>query len=122
MASTVQSRKAKGRKLQQHVRDRILEVFNSLEEDDVRSTSMGASGMDVLLSPKAQKEFPFALECKNQERLNLWESLKQATINTKQKLYPLLVFKRNRSKVYCVLEFEHLIELLKSYNNAERNS
>jgi hypothetical protein len=79
MAKSVQSRKAKGRRLQQHVRDRVLETFEQLEDGDVRSTSMGASGVDVLLSPLAQKLFPFAVECKNQERLNLWESLDQAT-------------------------------------------
>ncbi len=61
------SAKAKGRRLQQKVRDLILETFSELEEDDVRSTSMGASGEDVLLSPLARKKFPFSVECKNVE-------------------------------------------------------
>lgn len=66
-----QSCKAKGRKLQQRVRDLILENFEDLEQDDVRSTSMGAGGEDVLLSPKARKYFPFSIECKNQESLGI---------------------------------------------------
>jgi len=113
MAKSVQSRKAKGRRLQQHVRDKVLETFEQLEEGDVRSTSMGASGVDVLLSPLAQRLFPFAVECKNQERLNLWESLDQASKNSTEKSMPLLVFKKNSSKVYCTLEFEDLLKLLK---------
>lgn len=112
-ANSTQAKKAKGRRLQQYVRKVILENFKDLEEDDVRSTSMGASGMDVLLSPKAQKTFPFAIECKNQEKINFWDSIEQATKNSTDKLKPLLVFKRNSSKVYCILELDDLVELLK---------
>jgi len=38
------SGKAKARKLQQMVRDKILEAFPMLEPDDCKSTSMGAGG------------------------------------------------------------------------------
>jgi len=71
MAKTIQSRKSKGRRLQQFVRDMILENFDHLEPDDVRSTSMGAGGEDVLLSPAARKVFPFSVECKNVEKISL---------------------------------------------------
>ena len=105
------SAKNKGKRLQNKVRDLILEKFTQLEEDDVRSTTMGDSGEDVLLSPAARKLFPFATECKNQEKLNIWDSLKQAESNA-WKHIPLLVFKRNRSKIYATIEFERLLELL----------
>lgn len=58
------SAKAKGRKLQQHVRDVLLEAFPTLEPDDVKSTSMGAQGEDVQLSPAARKLMPIAVETK----------------------------------------------------------
>jgi hypothetical protein len=45
-----QSTKAKGRRWQQKIVRMILDCFPSLEPDDVRSTSMGASGPDVQLS------------------------------------------------------------------------
>ena len=67
--------------MQNDVRDLILETFKELEPDDVRSTTMGDSGEDILLSPEARKLFPFAVECKNQERLNIWDSLSQAEWN-----------------------------------------
>ena len=110
--SSAQSRKAKGRRLQQEVRDLILETYKDvLEPDDVRSTSMGASGEDLLLSPAARKLFPFSVECKNQERLNIWDSLSQAEENAGPHI-PLLVFKRNRSKTYISMEINDLIKIL----------
>ena len=68
-----------GKRLQNQVRDLILEKFQQLEEDDVRSTTMGDSGEDVLLSP-FRRLFPFSIECKNQEKLNIWSSLEQMKI------------------------------------------
>ena len=62
------SAKNKGKRLQNKVRDLILEKFNTLEEDDVRSITMGDSGEDILLSPAARKLFPFSVECKNQKQ------------------------------------------------------
>jgi len=106
-----QSAKSKGRRLQKEVRDLILETFNELEPDDVRSTSMGASGEDLLLSPAARKLFPFAVECKNQEKLNIWSSLEQAEQNAGEHI-PLLVFKRNRSKTYISMDINDLIKIL----------
>ena len=105
------SAKNKGKRLQNKVRDLILEKFNSLESDDVRSITMGESGEDILLSPAARKLFPFSVECKNQEKLNIWKSLEQSETNS-GKHTPIVIFKRNRSKTYVALEFEKLLELL----------
>ena len=89
-----QSAKAKGRRLQQIVRDSILSRFPVLTQDDVRSTSMGAGGEDVQLSSQARTLFPYSIECKNQERLNLWSSLDQAKVNAPPSCTSLLVLKR----------------------------
>ena len=105
------SAKNKGKRLQNKVRDLILEKLDILEPDDVRSITMGDSGEDILLSPVARRLFPFSVECKNQEKLNIWSSLEQAEINS-GKHAPLVIFKRNRSKTYAVLELDKLLELL----------
>ena len=105
------SAKNKGKRLQNKVRDLILEKFNTLEPDDVRSITMGDSGEDILLSPVARKLFPFSVECKNQEKLSIWSALEQAEENSGNH-NPLVIFKRNRSKTYAVLEFDKLLELL----------
>ena len=105
------SAKNKGKRLQNKVRDLILEKFNSLESDDVRSITMGESGEDILLSPAARKLFPFSVECKNQAKLNIWKSLEQSETNS-GKHTPIVIFKRNRTKTYVALEFKKLLELL----------
>ena len=105
------SAKNKGKRLQNKIRDLILEKFDSLEPDDVRSITMGDSGEDILLSPAARRVFPFSVECKNQEKLNIWGALEQAEENSGNHT-PLVIFKRNRTKTYAVLEFDKLLELL----------
>jgi hypothetical protein len=114
-----QSAKAKGRRLQQAVRDSILAAFPSLEPDDVRSTSMGASGADILLSPVARRLFPFYVEAKNQESINIWKAIAQAEAGRLKgftldgpTVYPLVVFKRNNTETYAALPFKFLLELV----------
>jgi len=109
------SAKAKGRRFQQEIRDILLETFKELEPDDIRSTSMGASGEDLLLSPAARKLIPFAIEAKNQETTSVWQWMKQAEENANGHI-PIVVFTRNRSKNYAVLEFEQLVGLLEEMN------
>ena len=107
------SAKNKGKRLQNSVRDILIESFKEqLEPDDIKSTTMGESGEDIQLSPAARKLIPYAIECKNQEKLNIWESLKQAESNS-EKGKPVLIFKRNRSKTYAVLEIQDFINLIK---------
>ena len=112
MTFNPRSAKAKGRALQNKIRDVLLEHFSDkLEPDDVKVAIMGESGEDIKLSPAARKLIPYSFECKNQEKLSIWSSLEQAESNAGKHI-PLLVFKRNRSKTYAVLEFDKLLELL----------
>lgn len=116
-----QSAKAKGRRLQQEVRDAILGAFPSLEPDDVRSTSMGASGADVLLSPAARKLFPFYVEAKNRETINIWKALEQADAGALvTATAPLVVFRRNHSRTYAALPFDMLMRMLVDLKILER--
>ena len=43
--------------------------------------------------------------------MNIWGALEQAEDNSGNHT-PLVIFKRNRSKTYAVLEFDKLLELL----------
>lgn len=115
-----QSAKAKGRKLQQQLRDALINELG-VDPEDVESRSMGAGGEDLILAKAARKLFPFSPECKNQEKLNIWSSLEQAEKNSESG-EPLLVFKRNRSKVYAVLQLPTLLKLLNAINNKDTDS
>ncbi len=107
------SAKAKGRRLQQLTRDLVLESFPFLEEDDVKSTSMGANGEDVQLSPAARKVFPFSIECKSRASLPLYAWYQQAKFNAPTGMEPLLVVKQDRSNPLVVLDLEKFMELVK---------
>jgi len=106
-----QSAKAKGRRLQQDVRDRILSAYPTLEPDDVRSTSMGAGGEDIQLSPAARKLFPYTVECKNLAKIAVYNYYVQATGHND--FEPLVVIKQDRSKPLAVVDLEHFMELVK---------
>lgn len=56
--------KAKGRKLQNLLRDKLRVAFPSLEDDDVKSQTMGMPGEDIVLSPAARRKIPLALNAR----------------------------------------------------------
>lgn len=106
------SAKAKGRRLQKAVATLIAANF-SLPESDIKSLPMGSQGCDVWLSEKAREKFPFAIECKNVEKLNVWESFEQAKMHAvKENLAPLLVFSRNRSDILVCLTLTDLLKVM----------
>ncbi len=105
------SAKAKGRRLAQSVKELLLSWAPDLTERDVQVTPSGVTGVDVALSEAAFKVYPLAIECKNQEKLNVWESIKQAESHVKVDEIPVLCFTRNREKIYIALELEKFLKL-----------
>ena len=113
------SAKAKGRRACQEVAELMyLLAKERLEEGDIRVTSSGAVGEDLLLTPKAAQVYPVIVECKNQETLNIWKALEQAEghKNDMNRSHhgrvPVLFFRRNRSKLYCALDAEAFLSFL----------
>ena len=104
------SAKGKGRKLQQWVRDKILSTFQSLTSDDVRSTSMGAQGEDVQLSPKAREFVPYQIETKSYATFAIYKHYEQAAEHGDHE--PLLVIKANHKKPLVVVDAEQFFKLL----------
>lgn len=107
---STQARKAKGRQLQQKVRDAILAAFPNLEDDDVRSTGMGQGGEDVQLSPAARKLFPYSVECKRNKAFAVYGPYEQASANS-MGFEPLLVIQGDRKKPLVLLDLSHFMEL-----------
>ena len=105
------SAKAKGRKLQQWFRDCLIDVLE-IHEEDIESRSMGAGGEDLIMARAAREKFPYSVECKNQEKINIWESYKQADSNSK--VYePVVVLKRNNHKPLVLVDAEYFVNLHK---------
>lgn len=104
--------KAKGRKAAKEVKGLIMMLFPDLTEDDVIVASSGQTGEDLILSAKARGYLPISIECKNVEALNIWKSLAQAESNSKD-WQPVLMFRRNHSKLYAAIDAAELLALLK---------
>jgi len=100
------SRKAKGRLLQNLVRDKIQRLFPSLGKDDIRTSLMSENGADVkLISLMARKLMPYKTIYKH-----------FAHAKRHGNLEPLLVIKMNRKEPLAVIDLDHFIELLSRAN------
>ena len=106
-----QSAKAKGRKLQQWVRDQLIEQLD-VHPEDIESRSMGAGGEDLIMARAARLKFPFSIECKNVEKLNVWEAYEQAKANCNY-YEPLVGMKKNQKKPLVVIDADYFISLVK---------
>lgn len=108
----IRSAKNKGRRLCLALKDMILAAHRDLFADDIRVTSASAPGEDLILSPSAQRAFPFSVECKNQESIQIWAALAQAENHAlKSGRTALLCFTRNRAPTYVALRVEPFLLL-----------
>lgn len=107
------SAKNKGRRACQEVRDLLFKFAPDLKPDDIQVTPSGVTGEDLHLSPAAQEVYPLTIECKNQEKLELWAAIKQSESHAKEGRYPTLFFRRNHSELYVVLKAEHFMKLVR---------
>jgi hypothetical protein len=105
----VQSAKAKGRRLQQWVRDKLIEMLD-IHPEDIESRSMGAGGEDLIMARAARQKFPHSIECKNVEKLNIWDAYEQASANCGD-YEPVVVIKKNGKKPLVVVDAEYYIQL-----------
>ena len=115
------SKKAKGRRLQKWVREVLIEKLK-IHEEDIESRSMGAGGEDLIMARAAREKFPYSIECKNQESLNVWKSYEQAESNSGD-YEPVVFIKRNNQKPLVVVDAEYFVKLHqmlpKEYNSVE---
>jgi len=115
MMMKTSSAKAKGRRLQQQFMQLLIEKLD-IDPEDIESRSMGAGGEDLIMSKAARNKFPYSIECKNQEKLNIWSAWDQA--NGNKGLYePLVVIKKNGVRPLVVLDAENFLDMIKEFNN-----
>ena len=109
------SAKAKGRRLQQKFREMLIEKLD-IHPEDIESRSMGAGGEDLIMARAARAKFPYSIECKNQERMNIWSAWHQANEN-KGMYEPLVVIKKNGVRPLVLLDAENFLDMIKEFNN-----
>lgn len=110
------SAKSKGRRLQQWVRDLILEINPELSRDDVRSTAMGVGGEDVQLSPLARGLVPYQIECKNKREVAVCAWYEQAREHGNHS--PLVVVKQDYGEPLVVVDAVEFFKLIRKINGS----
>ena len=112
MAISTSSAKAKGRALQQLVRDKIIELLTprGVVADDVKSTGMGQGGEDVQFSPLARRYLPVSVECKKYAKFAIYGPYEQAE-KASGKYEPLLVIQGDRKKPLAIVSLDYYMSL-----------
>jgi len=105
-----QSAKAKGRNLQKWVVEQLQKRFPQLRPGDLVSTSMGAGGEDVKLSPAARDAIPYQFECKSLAKVAVYNYYEQAKTHGSHE--PVAVVKQNGKKPLVVLDAEKFFDLI----------
>ena len=109
------SGKAKGRRLQQQFMQLLIEKLD-IHPEDIESRAMGSGGEDLIMARAARHKFPYSVECKNQESLNIWKAWEQA--NGNKGLYePLVVIKKNGVRPLVVLDAENFLDMIRNFND-----
>lgn len=119
MTIKTSSAKNKGRRLQNWIRDIILKTFD-LEEGDCESCSMGASGVDIKMSPKARRAFPVSIEAKKTRKTPSRAELDQARSNAYGTTIPAVVWcphGKGHDASMIMFDFKDFMEWYKEIRN-----
>lgn len=100
--------RAKGKKNEKEIATRLAEIFG-LDLEDFYSCRSGQKECDIQLSKAAKERFPFHVEAKHVNALNIWSAINQAETEAKPGFTPIVIFKRDRSKRYVTIELEQFL-------------
>lgn len=84
---TTRSAKQKGMDFQKWLCSEISELIQETyipgdDDSPIDSRPSGQHGVDIILRGNAKKKFPYSVEAKNQENMNLMDTVSQAETNT----------------------------------------
>ena len=111
------SAKAKGRALQDWVRDTLIKHFctsllYSTGESEIRCALMGEGGADIKISGRIKGSLPYQFECKNQEKYkNIYDAYDQARSHGGNE--SVVVIKMNHKKPLAIMDADKFIEMLR---------
>lgn len=95
--------KAKGRNLQNFIAKELNELYGG---ESFRPAIMGERGVDIKVESNMKEQFPYDIECKNQESWNIPQWWKQTIINTSEDRKPLLIVKKNYQEPLVIMRWE----------------
>ena len=95
------SAKNKGLKLQNMIRDILIEKYN-LNTNDIISTPMGSNGRDIQLYGDNYKLISWCIECKNKESIGISATIEQINNYNKNNDKRIIFIKKNRGNIYVI--------------------
>lgn len=104
--------KAKGKRLVQLVKTKLLECAPDLEDADIKVPTTSEPGEDLHLSPKAREKYPLVFEMKNVEKINIHQAYSQACSHVKDTRKPIVVFAKNRTEPLVCLSLDDFLWLV----------
>lgn len=112
--------KAKGRRLQQQIRKDLRQIGEryGLEDGDIESRSMGCSGVDLIFSPAATKIFPFSIEAKNQEHLNVVKEFVSHCGKYQAHKMNMLIHSKNHTEIMVTMKWSDFLRVYRRYLKA----
>ncbi len=107
----IKSAKAKGRRLQNWVRECL--IADLLKPEEVSTAIMGETGVDVKIVRHKQYMFPMKIECKSQKDgfSAVYKAIKQCQ-NHSGEGEPLVIIKQDGQKPLAVLDAEYFIDII----------
>lgn len=120
------SAKNKGREGQKEVITLLQDLLEEMtgvwySDDYFKSTSMGAGGEDIFLSPEIRKHIPWQVEVKRNKKKAICRDIEQARSHGKH--LPIVIFRedhdkgRGANKPWCVaLEWDVFKQILENKN------
>lgn len=112
------SAKNKGKRLEKWLRERLLELFPELSEDDLRITVGSETGADLKLSKKAKEVLPYKFECKNRETFKTLYGFYEQACEHEGTEEPIVIIKMNHKEPLVILDAEYFLNLVRN-NNAQ---
>jgi hypothetical protein len=111
------SAKAKGRRLQNWVACIIGKItgYKVGKDEMIAPREMGQNGVDVRLVGDVRKEFPFSIECKNQESWSIHDWIKQAKGNVLPDTDWMIIASRNNTPPVLIMDAETFFEYWNEY-------
>lgn len=112
----------KGKAFMKHVVELLRHRAPHLGENEIRIGAPGVKSHDIWMTDKACEYYPFTIECKWQESLNIWACLDQAEAQNKRAdRSAVLFFKRSRSDVYVAMKANEFLNLIETtWNQSQK--
>lgn len=114
-AIAFRSKKAKGTRLEK----RFAQLIREKGLDD-NATRMILSGAAFGFETDIRTSLPYAFECKNTEKLKLWQFWEQTERARKPFKTPVLVYSANFRPTMCILTAEDFLNMVREIKDLEK--